>query len=153
MDPSGVDNTVPTGGSGESTFKVRGNDDAAKKERTPPDLTEHRRPRHPPPPTYTQVAIKTWKATAYWTWNAGENEDCCGICRNAFEQAAPDCRFPGDESPVVWGVCSHAFHLQCINKWLSSQSESRCPLCRTVWEFKTDERNEVAPPVPHPNFR
>ena len=78
------------------------------------------------------------------TWNAGENEDCCGICRNAFEQAAPDCRYPGDESPVCFGVCSHAFHLQCINKWLSSQSESRCPLCRSAWEFKAAEEPTAA---------
>ena len=25
-------------------------------------------------------------------------------------------KFPGDDSPVVWGVCTHAFHLQCINR-------------------------------------
>jgi len=101
-------------------------------------------PHHRPSPTLpTQVAVKTWKCVAKWQWNAGENEDCCGICRNAFEQAAPDCRFPGDDSPVVFGVCSHAFHLQCINKWLSSQSESRCPLCRSAWEFKAAAENDT----------
>ncbi len=46
-------------------------------------------------------------------------------------------KYPGDDSPVVWGVCGHAFHLQCINKWLSSQTEQRCPFCRRSWEYKS----------------
>lgn len=28
-------------------------------------------------------------------------------------------KFPGDDSPVVWGICTHAFHLQCINRWVA----------------------------------
>ena len=46
-------------------------------------------------------------------------------------------KYPGDDSPVVWGVCGHAFHLQCITKWLSSQTEQRCPFCRRNWEYKS----------------
>ncbi|RMZ57471.1 hypothetical protein APUTEX25_004305 [Auxenochlorella protothecoides] len=53
-----------------------------------------------------------------------------------FDGCPPEARFPGDDSPVVWGTCAHAFHLQCINRWLSSQSEQRCPICRRHWEFK-----------------
>ena len=45
-------------------------------------------------------------------------------------------KYPGEDSPVVWGVCGHAFHLQCITKWLSAQTEQRCPFCRRAWEFK-----------------
>ena len=40
-----------------------------------------------------------------------------GICRMAFDGCPPDSKFPGDDSPVVWGQCGHAFHLQCITKW------------------------------------
>lgn len=43
---------------------------------------------------------------------------------------------PGDDAPVVWGTCGHAFHLQCINKCLATQEEQRCPFCRRPWEFK-----------------
>ena len=82
-----------------------------------------------------RVDVKEWKAVASWTWNAGD--DVCGICRSPFDGCAPDAKFPGDDCPVVWGVCSHAFHLQCINKWLSSQLESKCPFCRQNWEFKS----------------
>lgn len=46
---------------------------------------------------------------------------------------------PGDDAPVVWGICGHAFHLQCINKCLATQEEQRCPFCRRHWEFKTAE--------------
>jgi len=82
-----------------------------------------------------KVDICEWKTVASWTWNAGD--DVCGICRSPFDGCAPDAKFPGDDCPVVWGVCSHAFHLQCINKWLSSQAESKCPFCRQQWEFKS----------------
>lgn len=40
-----------------------------------------------------------------------------GICRMSFDGCPPDAKYPGDDSPVVWGQCAHAFHLQCINKW------------------------------------
>ena len=33
-----------------------------------------------------------------------------------FDGCPPDGKYPGDDSPVVWGVCTHAFHLQCINR-------------------------------------
>jgi hypothetical protein len=36
----------------------------------------------------------------------------CGICRNPFDGCPPESKFPGDDSPVVWGTCGHAFHLQ-----------------------------------------
>ena len=54
-----------------------------------------------------------------------------------FKCACAAGKYPGDDSPVVWGVCGHAFHLQCITKWLSSQSEQRCPFCRRNWEYKS----------------
>jgi len=63
----------------------------------------------------------------------------CGICRAPFDGNPPEANFPGDDAPVVWGVCSHAFHIQCINKWLSSQPEQKCPFCRRPWEFKQAE--------------
>ena len=57
-----------------------------------------------------------------------------GVTHNMFIDAG---KYPGDDSPVVWGVCGHAFHLQCITKWLSSQTEQRCPFCRRTWEYKS----------------
>ena len=73
-------------------------------------------------------------------------DDVCGICRAPFDGNPPEANFPGDDAPVVWGVCSHAFHIQCINKWLSSQPEQKCPFCRRAWEFKQAETGENRQP-------
>ena len=81
-----------------------------------------------------KVTVKHWHAAAAWTWNAGD--DVCGICRMPFDGCPPGSKFPGDDSPVVWGTCGHAFHLQCISKWLQSDTDQvsvsshRKRLCR-----------------------
>jgi anaphase-promoting complex subunit 11 len=37
---------------------------------------------------------------------------------------------------VVFGKCKHAFHLQCVSKWLSqANAKNSCPVCRQDWEF------------------
>ena len=85
-----------------------------------------------------RVSIKHWRAVASWTWDAGD--DVCGICRAAFDGCPPEARFPGDDAPVVWGACGHAFHLQCIGRWLGAApaaEEQRCPFCRRPWEYKS----------------
>mmetsp|Transcript_1310 Transcript_1310/g.4109 ORF Transcript_1310/g.4109 Transcript_1310/m.4109 type:complete len:123 (+) Transcript_1310:334-702(+) len=91
----------------------------------------------PPASARLSLNIKTWHGVGAWTWGAGDAGDVCGICRIAYDGCPPDAKFPGDDSPVVWGTCAHAYHLQCITKWLSGQgAEPRCPLCRQPWEFK-----------------
>lgn len=75
-----------------------------------------------------------WKGVAFWKWIA--NDDNCGICRNAFDGCCTDCKMPGDECPLVWGQCSHCFHIHCIMKWLNSQNVNQlCPMCRQDWKF------------------
>jgi anaphase-promoting complex subunit 11 len=79
-----------------------------------------------------QVHIKRFHAVAQWSWNA--NDDVCGICQTAFEGTAPGVKFPGEDCPVVWGKCGHAFHLQCVSKWLQQpSSKNSCPICRQSW--------------------
>lgn len=42
-------------------------------------------------------------------------------------------------SLLVWGVCSHCFHMHCIMKWLSSQQQNQiCPMCRQDWALKSE---------------
>ena len=80
------------------------------------------------------VRIKSYRAVAHWTWNA--NDDVCGICQAAFEGVCPGVKFPGEDCPVVWGKCGHAFHLQCVSKWLGqAAAKNSCPICRQEWEF------------------
>ncbi|KAL6146429.1 PREDICTED: anaphase-promoting complex subunit 11 [Fragaria vesca subsp. vesca] len=76
-----------------------------------------------------------WHAVAAWTWDA--QDETCGICRMAFDGCCPDCKLPGDDCPLIWGACNHAFHLHCILKWVNSQtSQAHCPMCRREWQFK-----------------
>lgn len=82
-----------------------------------------------------KVKIKSWTAVGTWQWVS--NDDTCGICRMSFEACCPDCRTPGDDCPLVWGECTHCFHIHCIMKWLNSQQQQQqCPMCRQDWKFK-----------------
>uniref|UniRef100_A0A7N4NVL9 Anaphase-promoting complex subunit 11 n=4 Tax=Metatheria TaxID=9263 RepID=A0A7N4NVL9_SARHA len=82
-----------------------------------------------------KVKIKCWNGVASWLWVA--NDENCGICRMAFNGCCPDCKVPGDDCPLVWGQCSHCFHMHCILKWLNSQQvQQHCPMCRQEWKFK-----------------
>ena len=57
--------------------------------------------------TKLRVRIKKFHAVSMWTWNVGNGSDdeVCGICQEAFEGCPPGVKFPGDESPVVFGTC------------------------------------------------
>ncbi|KAJ4827828.1 ubiquitin-protein ligase Anaphase Promoting Complex [Turnera subulata] len=84
---------------------------------------------------YVPPICTEWHAVASWTWDA--QDETCGICRMAFDGCCPDCKLPGDDCPLIWGACNHAFHLHCILKWVNSQtSQAHCPMCRREWQFK-----------------
>ncbi|KAL7235513.1 hypothetical protein ACSBR1_018915 [Camellia fascicularis] len=75
-------------------------------------------------------------ATARGYSNFHEHYTCC-TWRTAFDGCCPDCKFPGDDCPLIWGACNHAFHLHCILKWVNSQTpQAQCPMCRGEWQFK-----------------
>lgn len=81
-----------------------------------------------------RVRIRRLRGVAHWSWNA--NDEVCGICQFAFEGTAPGVKYPGEDCPVVWGKCGHAFHLQCVSTWLAqASSRNSCPICRQAWEF------------------
>uniref|UniRef100_A0A9L0K5J0 Anaphase-promoting complex subunit 11 n=1 Tax=Equus asinus TaxID=9793 RepID=A0A9L0K5J0_EQUAS len=92
-------------------------------------------PSSPGGPAAMKVKIKCWNGVATWLWVA--NDENCGICRMAFNGCCPDCKVPGDDCPLVWGQCSHCFHMHCILKWLNAQQvQQHCPMCRQEWKFK-----------------
>ncbi|KAI9003912.1 anaphase-promoting complex subunit 11 [Hyaloraphidium curvatum] len=80
-----------------------------------------------------KVRVKSWNAVAVWKWNVSDDDDVCGICRNAFDGCCPDCKVPGDECPLIWGRCRHVFHLHCLLKWLQQDARQQCPMDRQVW--------------------
>ncbi|CAD5220114.1 unnamed protein product [Bursaphelenchus okinawaensis] len=90
-----------------------------------------------PSATALNVTLKEIQVTGEWKWVEGRG-DTCGICRAAFEGCCVDCKMPGDECPIILGVCSHAFHMHCIIKWTNSQvahQRPACPLCRQEWRY------------------
>ena len=93
------------------------------------------------PPTLSPMKIKVKKihAVGVWSWvKSGGEDERCAVCQNPLDGCAPGSSFPGDDSPVVWGKCNHAFHLQCINRWLGTNNT--CPICRREWEFQEANR-------------
>ena len=39
-----------------------------------------------------------------------------------------------DDCIAAWGVCNHAFHLHCIQRWLKSRHV--CPLDNREWTYQ-----------------
>lgn len=72
-------------------------------------------------PKKLKITIKKWHMVAGWKWKV--SEECCSICRTAFDSFCPSCKFPGDDCPPVWGQCTHVFHMHCIVHWLHNKNE------------------------------
>ena len=67
----------------------------------------------------------------------------CAICRNSNNE--PSIEYQANPSPtndnglsITFGNCGHAFHLDCIQRWLKARSV--CPLCNKEWDFTKIER-------------
>lgn len=84
-----------------------------------------------------KVDIKHWRGVATWHWLT-DIDELCGICRVAFDDHCPSCRYPGGACPVVFGgACLHNFHFHCIIKWLEEgSSKGLCPMCRQVFVLR-----------------
>ena len=91
-------------------------------------------------PSTVQVTLNSIHAISFWTWSS--EDDVCAICQNPLDGCAEGCEFPGDDSPVVWGECQHAFHLRCLQQWL--QTNNSCPICRRDWKYSSDENKTDA---------
>lgn len=50
--------------------------------------------------------------------------DCCAVCLDSFK--------PRQHARFL--VCSHKFHRQCLDRWLSRKNE--CPVCRSSVRFE-----------------
>ncbi|CAH6720819.1 anaphase-promoting complex subunit 11 [[Candida] jaroonii] len=90
-----------------------------------------------------KVEIVDWQAVASWHWDLKDDsitDELCGICRVAFDGTCPNCKYPGNECPLILGAgCQHNFHLHCILQWLEQDtSKGLCPMCRQVFEFRKD---------------
>ncbi|KAL7420278.1 ubiquitin-protein ligase Anaphase Promoting Complex [Cryptotrichosporon argae] len=97
-----------------------------------------------------KLTIKAYHAVAAWKWDTSsephrlyaygtgdedeDEDDVCGICQAAFESCCPECKVPGDDCPLIWGECTHVFHMHCLLKWIDTESsKQQCPMDRRPW--------------------
>jgi hypothetical protein len=66
----------------------------------PLETFEEKPPLELPTQTRLKVKIKRLKIVGEWRWVDGK-DDNCGICRTTFETCCVDCKFPGDDCPLV----------------------------------------------------
>jgi RING-box protein 1 len=78
-----------------------------------------------------------FKCIATWTFDVcSEN---CAICRNSVTE--PSIEYQANPTTInqsgcslAYGVCNHAYHLDCIQRWLKQRST--CPLCNVEWNYQ-----------------
>ncbi|XP_031118405.1 RING-H2 finger protein ATL47-like isoform X1 [Ipomoea triloba] len=69
-------------------------------------------------------------------------KDIMGL-KEPFDCAVCLCEFSGDDKLRLLPLCSHAFHIHCIDTWLLSNST--CPLCRGVISSSAHPNLVLAP--------
>lgn len=75
------------------------------------------------------VELKKWNPIAFWQWDL--QQENCAICRNPNMELCIQCMADPtskhvEDCRVAWGMCNHAFHFHCIEKWLKTRN--LCPL-------------------------
>ncbi|CEH16870.1 anaphase-promoting complex subunit 11 [Ceraceosorus bombacis] len=91
-----------------------------------------------------RVTIRNYQPVGYWVWDVKDPDDVCGICQNAFDGVCGgSCKEPGDACPLLFGTCTHVFHMHCILKWLEPMrergEEGACPMCKRPWVEQVQE--------------
>jgi anaphase-promoting complex subunit 11 len=85
-------------------------------------------------PGEKQELSKTYDTEELVDPDGEDPDDVCGICRVAYEGCCPECKKPGDDCPLIFGECTHIFHMHCLLKWLNTESSKNlCPMDRKEW--------------------
>jgi len=79
--------------------------------------------------------IKKASLYCFWTWDF--NSNICSICRNFLQEPSINYQALGESGhedglTICFGACNHAYHFDCIQKWLKTRNN--CPLCNSEWD-------------------
>ncbi|XP_012590204.1 PREDICTED: anaphase-promoting complex subunit 11 [Condylura cristata] len=89
------------------------------------------------PPRSTRAAAPLGDGPGLLEAGRGTRALCAGVPAASDRLTPPAGKVPGDDCPLVWGQCSHCFHMHCILKWLNAQQvQQHCPMCRQEWKFR-----------------
>ncbi|MED6106027.1 hypothetical protein PIB30_000811 [Stylosanthes scabra] len=67
-------------------------------------------------------------------------QDLLGVNKEPFDCAVCLCEFSHEEKLRLVPICSHAFHMNCLDTWLLSNST--CPLCRATLSSSNVNQNQ-----------
>jgi hypothetical protein len=81
----------------------------------------------------TKFEILDIKLLSTFCHNLESNKDCT-ICRANLNNNSLFAQEKGIESYIVFGICKHAFHYECIESWI--KTTKKCPICFKAWEYK-----------------
>ena len=77
-----------------------------------------------------KFTINNIKILNSWIYNLSSNVDCT-ICRCNLNTNSLYNQDKGIDSEIISGICSHMFHKECIQPWISTNKY--CPICYTKW--------------------
>lgn len=80
--------------------------------------------------------IKLVSLNIVGTYDYNTTNDECPLCKNSLTLDCQSCEqknYLDEKCHKSVGLCTHAMHLHCIEKWLPSNEN--CPICMTPFEF------------------
>jgi len=105
-----------------------------------------------------KIEIVDWTPFALYKYDIDTTDDNCSICRNSFLTICIECDTihadPLDHlttesqsnttttCTITKGLCGHAFHSHCIDKW--TKKCSVCPLCNTPYKQQVRNMNDTS---------
>ena len=96
-----------------------------------------------------RFTINKCNLVSQWGWDT--INECCPICRNSINEESIIMEGNLNKSShIVIGMCGHAFHYECINKWIKTSSNV-CPLCNETWEYQKKLEKKDEPKIDFTN--
>jgi len=73
------------------------------------------------------------KIMSGWEFKLELDQSVCAICRNSLHMQSIYNQPKGSDSKLVTGKCHHAYHFECIERWIDKHKT--CPMCSKKWEY------------------